>query len=503
VLHYGTHGWAHGHFDRTGLLSLMRYGRSFFNPEMVWYSYEPFMYKFYVQTSVAKNMVNVDQKLQIASPGTQRLFHSGEVMQATVVEAETSWANPPYGGMVYDYVPVKTFEEKTWREGRDVPIPTRAPAYGSITGHTEKILQRRAMIVTDDYVVLADYARGTNVHTFESLFQMKGFQGLEATQKKFLRHDAQWNPDPVGSAQFVTDCDWFEVRAPARSHFEMRFGPGADNAGTRALYSEEGVLKLDVHTLWPPQQEIMIGTTPEDHGVEKRLFYTVRGDGRTLAEGKVGAWILGAPGIDVPLEGVKQLELETRVELSKKPTVFWANARIATKDGKEIPFSELSLQLENIETPKEQGKDYFGGPIKIVGTEYRQAAPGQPKNDQQPAFVRLDLTALNAVRFKATLGSDYPLGNEAQRRKTFAVRAAKGTEARFLTVIEPYENQPVVKSAVAASSDSLRVELTDGRVQEITLKRFDGSGRDIVAEITESKGGQVVRRETTGKEMAR
>ena len=29
VLHYGTHGWAHGHFDRTDLLSLMRYGRSF------------------------------------------------------------------------------------------------------------------------------------------------------------------------------------------------------------------------------------------------------------------------------------------------------------------------------------------------------------------------------------------------------------------------------------------------------------------------------------------
>lgn len=32
VLHFGTHGWAHGHYDRTGLLSLMRYGHSFTTP---------------------------------------------------------------------------------------------------------------------------------------------------------------------------------------------------------------------------------------------------------------------------------------------------------------------------------------------------------------------------------------------------------------------------------------------------------------------------------------
>jgi hypothetical protein len=56
VLHYGTHGWAHGHYDRTELLSLMRYGRSFWNPESVFWGYEPFMYKFYCQTSLNHNM---------------------------------------------------------------------------------------------------------------------------------------------------------------------------------------------------------------------------------------------------------------------------------------------------------------------------------------------------------------------------------------------------------------------------------------------------------------
>ncbi|MDB5325390.1 MAG: hypothetical protein JWM57_959 [Phycisphaerales bacterium] len=102
VLHYGTHGWAHGHFDRTDLLSLMRYGRSFWNPESIWWGYEPFMYKFYVQTSVNHNMVVVDQKMQEATPGTRLLFHTGEAFQATAVETTARWSHPPYGGMVYD-----------------------------------------------------------------------------------------------------------------------------------------------------------------------------------------------------------------------------------------------------------------------------------------------------------------------------------------------------------------------------------------------------------------
>src|SRR5439155_20323211 len=84
ALHYGTHGWAHGHFDRTDLLSLMRYGRSFYNPEMIWYGYEPFMYKFYVQSSISKNMVVVDQLMQEPVESDRLLFHTGQMMQATV-----------------------------------------------------------------------------------------------------------------------------------------------------------------------------------------------------------------------------------------------------------------------------------------------------------------------------------------------------------------------------------------------------------------------------------
>ena len=198
--------------------------------------------------------------------------------------------------------------------------------------------------------------------------------------------------------------------------------------------------------------------------MEKRLFYTVRGDGKTLAEGKFGAWILGRGDIDVPVENVKQLELETKVEQSKMPTVFWANARIVTRDGKEIPLAEMKPKFENILQNKEPDRDYAGGPVKIAGVEYKTATPGEPQDARQAGIVRVDLGGIDAVRFKATLGGDYPLGDEAQRRKTYAIKAPgdKTTEARFLTIIEPYEDKSVVRKAEALSADRLRMELADG-----------------------------------------
>ena len=284
------------------------------------------MYKFYTQTSLNHNMVVVDQKMQEATPGQRLLFHSGKAMQVTAVETTACvWSNPPYGGMVYDYVPVNTFAEKTWREGRYVPIPPNPPAYGTLTDFTEPILQRRLMVVTDDYVVLADYVKGSQPHTFDNLLSIKGFLGLEGTGKKFVRHDAQWNSDPIGSGQFVTDCDWYSLTSPAvASGIAEQFGPGADNEGSRSVGNEDGVLKLDVHTLWPVVQQIMVATAPEQHDSENRLFYTVRGDEKVLTQGQFGAWILAGGTLMCQSMGWKQLELETRTELSRKPTLFWA-----------------------------------------------------------------------------------------------------------------------------------------------------------------------------------
>jgi hypothetical protein len=491
ALHYGTHGWAHGHFDRTDLLCLMRYGRSFWNPESVFYGYEPFMYKFFTQTSVNHNMVVVDQKMQQATPGERLLFYTGSHMQAAAVQTTARWSNPPYGGMVYDYVPVKTFEQKTWREGRYVPIPTTAPAYGTLSDFTEPVLQRRLMIVTDDYVLLADYLKGERPHTFDNLLQIKGFLGLEGGNEQFLRHDAQWNPDPLGSAQFVTDCNWYAVSAPAVARFAEWFGPGVDEEGSRSIGNEPGVLKLDVHSLWPPRQQIMVATAPEQHNTEKRLFYTVRGDGKTLAQGQFGAWILGQGNIDVPLDGVKRLELQTKTELSRRPTLFWAAARITLRDGTQVPLSHLPLKFHNVVPDKGVDVDYLGGPVKIAGNTYKDDVPAEPADARQPADVTVDLTRIDAVRLAAVIGSDYPPGDESQRRKTYAIRS-HGIDAAFLTLIEPYEDQPVVKSASATGPGTLRVELTDGRVQQIDIQHLDGDGKSLSINLQETKGDQIL-----------
>jgi hypothetical protein len=266
-----------------------------------------------------------------------------------------------------------------------------------------------------------------------------------------VKHTGQWTTNPLSSAQFITDCDWYKATVPTRSRYEFRFGPGADNGGTRPDDSENGVLKFDVHTLWPPKHEIMIGTPPENHG-SRRVKYTVKGDGKTLLEGETGAWILGAVDVDVPVAGVKTLELLT--DQKNNDHLFWVGANVKG----------------NVVT-----NDSNGGPIKVEGVSYKEALP---------AHTTIDLTGQNVIRFKARFGADYPHGDESQRRKTVVARVT-GKEAHFITVIEPYEDKPVIKSATA-TADRVRVELLDGRVQDINLK-------DVT--MTESKEGIVLRHE--------
>ena len=166
----------------------MRYGRSFYNPEAIWYGYPSYMYKFYVQTSMPKNMVVVDQKMQEPVESFRKLFYTGKMMQATLVETNARWSNPPYGGMQYDYLNGVSFAEKSFDEGRSVDVPKDAPAYGEVTGYTEPVLQRRLMVMTDDYVILSDYLKAEKEHTFDCLFQVKGFKNLQADRKTYLKH---------------------------------------------------------------------------------------------------------------------------------------------------------------------------------------------------------------------------------------------------------------------------------------------------------------------------
>ena len=155
------------------------------------------------------------------------------------------------------------------------------------------------------------------------------------------------------------------------------------------------------------------------------------------------------------------------------------------------------VEREHIERPPKPGVDYYGGPIKIAGVPDDAALPTQPIDEKQAATIRIPLAGKKVVRFKATLGGDYPFGDESQRRKVYSIRS-RGEEARFLTVLEPYESKAMVKVATATGPDSLRVELADGRMQEIVFSNLDKPGRPITVQITESRDGKMIRTEQAG-----
>ncbi|MEI6890951.1 MAG: hypothetical protein V5783_02160, partial [Pontiella sp.] len=233
VLKYETHGGYHGHFDRGALNSLMRYGRSFYNPEHVWQGYPAFMYAFFVQSSLPHNMV-VDMKQQEAVESHKLFFSTNDLMQVTAVETKARWSAPPYGGINYPWFTGDTFQEKCWEEGRYMPVPENEPTWGTLGSFTERITQRRLLAVTDEYIVLADYLEAQEEHTFDCLFNIKGFQRLEADEgAESVRHTEQMNSNPILSAQVITDCNWYETKGTTKVSFETQFGTGADNAGTR------------------------------------------------------------------------------------------------------------------------------------------------------------------------------------------------------------------------------------------------------------------------------
>lgn len=506
VVKYGSHGGAHGHYDRTSLLSVMRYGRSFYNPENIWYNYHTFMYKFYVQTSITHNMVVVDRKQQDPSECRLLLFYSGKLLQACAVENEAQWSYPPYGGWRVNGD--KTFRERAWNEGRYVPIPEDAPAYAQRTGFTEPVLQRRLTVVTDDYIVLFDYAAGDTEHDYECLFHCKGLVSLGGEHVTRILQTEQLDPDPLGSAQFITDCEWYEVNGSIKAHFATGFGPSYDHRGNRTEYNEEGPLHMDHYTLWPPQSQIIVGNDPEFFEVDKRLFYEVRGDGHKLAEGKFGAWILGRDDLDISLKETHILELAVRVEAgvgehgvtkSFAKTIFWGDPYVENAAGDRFYLADLPLTVENTDSGNGVGVDYEGGPVKIAAKSFPHALPAEPETHEQEGIIRVDVTGINAVRLVTSIGGDYPLGDESSRRKLLSTRV-RDTSARFVTLIEPYESQSMIVSVTANSADELRVQLADGRIQTIRVKALEQRGevtRPAVEMVETDVAGKLLRQEST------
>lgn len=501
VLKYGTHGGYHGHFDHTGLLSLMRYGRSFYNPEMVWYSYAPYMYNFYVQTSLSKNMVTVDLKQQETEDSRRCFFYTGEMFQAGGVETEAAWSYPAYGGLRSSMKGPQSFKEKSEREARYFPEAENPPAFGVLSGFTEPVFQRRLMLVTDDYVVLADYDKSTDdiSHRYDLLFQIKGLQGIAAKDKTEEGHSPWLNTDSLSAAPLVTDVNHYKVEGTMKASFLTRFGKDADNRGTR-IFGEPGNLFLDVYNAYPnTKRSVFTGRVPEEHGTQRMLTYSVEGDGEKLAEGKFGSWILGDGKIDIDITGIKNLTLSTAIQSRVKNiyTLFWGEAVLLLENGKEIPLAKIPCHKKNVlENPFGNNKDYMGGRINMNGENYAWGLPAEPQEVDASAVYTFNLTGLNAVRLRTVVVGDYPLGDETERRKTLGV-TTYGTSARFLTVVEPYESDSKIESVQAFSADTLTVRLKDGREHWFFISGMDAEKDKLSVTMQEWINGRLVKEEKT------
>ena len=480
----------------------MRYGRSFYNPEMVWYSYAPYMYNFYVQTSISKNMVTVDLKQQEADDSKRSLFHTGDLFQAGCVEGTAAWSYPAYGGLRHSMKGPRDFKEKTEWEARYFPIPDKHPEFGVLTGFTEPIFQRRLMVVTDDYVVLADYDKSMEdkQHRFDLLFQVKGLLGLTADQKEHISHTAQLGTDPLSAAPLVTDVNHYSVTGTLKASFLTEFGPDVDNRGTR-ISGEPGNLYMNIYNAWPnTQRTAFTGRAPEEHGTQRKLKYMVEGDGKLLAEGSFGAWILGEGKVDVDITGIRKLTLSSATQhANRSKTLFWAEAILETKDGKQIRLADLPVVKNNVQdNPFGNTRDYADGRINISGENYSWGLPAEPVNAgfETPAQYTFDLDGLQAVRLKTVIGGDYPLGDEAERRIAFGVRM-DAAQVRYLTVIEPFEKENSVQSVFAPSADRLIVTLKDGREQRFYFSGMEEEGGVPAVKMEEWKEGVLLREERT------
>ncbi|WP_339316426.1 hypothetical protein [Paenibacillus sp. FSL R10-2734] len=506
VLRYGSHGYAHGHFDRTELLSVMRYGRSFFNPEHVWWGYLHFMYKFYVQNSNTKNMVVVDNKMQVPADSKLTLMYSGQALQVVAVETETTWAYPPYGGMIYQEG--ETLEERCTFNACSLPPSPEGAQYGEISEYTESIFQKRVMAVTDDYIVLFDYIEGGQEHQYDCLFQIKGFRGLTADQLTYTKHTSQWNDNSLSDAQFITDCHWYDVEGTSTARFETIFGEGEDLRGTRSFYNEPGVLKMDVHTAWPRHSEQIIGRAAEDHGIAIPFEYFVEVDEQVAAQGGFGAWILGQGQCDVDIRDANVLTLriknhpivtEQKYPIKSKQGLFWGEAYIVTSDGHKLTLSDIAgMEMHNTDPGYGIGKDYEGGRVTIVGNEYPLAIPASPLDHDQDAIIRVNLTGLDAVKFIGLIGADAFPGDEDQRRRTYGIRS-QGNKGRFITVIEPYEKLSVIDHVVAVSENEVHIQLKDGRVQTLRVHAIESLACEV--ELQERLGDKMVREELAASEI--
>ena len=450
---WGIHGGWHGHFDRTALLALSRYGTEFFSPLASWFGYESPLYKAWVQPSISHNMVVVDGLQQEPVPSRQLLFHTGQALQACVVETRARWA-----------------QKKPWDVRNPGDLDPQNLEKMVDYGDAAPVTQRRLVAVTDDYVVIADHLQAPVARTYDWLIHPVGLEETHAAAIRMAGHSDRLLDDPAGSYYHVTECEWFEARTPLVHSFR------------------DGSTRLAVHSVWPASLHGALGTFPFPMA---DVSYRIDGDGRHLADGGFVANAFDRHAIDVDVTGVSELRLtisiDARAGIALRAHTL-GDPRFVTTDGGTVRPPDLPVTIAGA-----------GGPAP--GFEPTRFTPGAHDRqiDLTPAghrvAVTFDTTSLDSARFVTDLMVDGRIRDMATMRRTLLLRQ-HGTEARFLTVLEPFRTSPAIREVRSPGPDRVEVSLADGRVHSIEITGLE-AGTDLRVSLREHRSGALVREETT------
>ncbi|MCI8691308.1 MAG: hypothetical protein HFH91_00925 [Lachnospiraceae bacterium] len=318
VLKFGSHGGYHGHYDRLSLLSFLKDGKTFHNNEYAWFGYDSFLFKMWVQTSVAHNMTVVDGRMQKPSPcrcvyfaadervgdlegrgtaealpreGTQDTVNAGkasaqgglqdsadgrrhrkeagretdsmsETFSAVCAQTVTEWIDPPYGGQTP--YPLVFPEEKCAREGRFILMPEQPREQGAIGTYSEPVFQRRMLILFHGYCIVWDYLEGQQEHRFDCLYHPMGrFDGkiypeeVPADGFDGWTFRERFSEDPFGAGQFIQNCRSVRADGTLRLHFR--------DAAARVNGNDilDNLPETTLWRAWPESGEVTVGKYPQ------------------------------------------------------------------------------------------------------------------------------------------------------------------------------------------------------------------------------------------------
>lgn len=279
VLKFGTHGGYHGHFDRLSLASFLKDGRTFHNNEYAWYGYGSFLFKMWVQTSMAHNMTVADCRMQKPSPCRCVCFIEKEKVlperadcgagrcenffSAVSAETVTEWTDPPYGGQTP--YPMVFPEEKCAHEGRFVLLPEKRRKQGAIGEYSEPVFQKRLLILFHGYCIVWDYLEGEREHRYDCLYHPMGrldlaediyAEGWDGGKMNF-RKKARFSEDPFGAGQFIMNC--YTARAEGTVCLRFR-DAGAKGNGNDIL---DNVPESTLWRVWTRTGEVTVGRYPQ------------------------------------------------------------------------------------------------------------------------------------------------------------------------------------------------------------------------------------------------